>query len=96
MKAEGEVDFIGCPALDPGPTVSLPAAGEGQMNATRLSLCRTDAHEPAVIGSSTGNRDANKERHQGRQKDARICAPALLSHIEYVSRKSSGRAGSSS
>src|SRR5215469_6603918 len=61
MKAAGEVDFIGCAALDPGPAVALPAAREGQMNATRLGFCRTDADEPAVMGTSTGDRDANKE-----------------------------------
>ena len=36
VKPAGEVDFVGGPALDPGPTVALLAAGEGQMNATRL------------------------------------------------------------
>jgi hypothetical protein len=30
------------------------------------------------------------------RKNARICPPALLSHIGYISRKSGDRAGSSS
>ena len=60
VKPVGEVDFIGGLALDPGPTVSLPAAGEGQMNAIRLGLCPTDADEPAVVGNSTSNGDADK------------------------------------
>ena len=60
VKPAGEVDFVGGPALDPGPAVSLPAAGEGQMNATRLGFCRTDADEPAVVGSSIGDRKADE------------------------------------
>src|SRR6516165_12838190 len=69
VKPAGEVDFVGGPALDPGPAKTLPAAGEGQMNATGLGLCRTDADEPAVVGSSTGDGEADKPRHRGRQKE---------------------------
>src|SRR5262249_38520491 len=64
-----EVDFIGRSALDPRPAKLLASAGEGQMNATRLSLCRTDAHEPAIMRSSTGGSDTKKQRHKGRQKE---------------------------
>ena len=60
VKPARQVDFVGCSALDPGPTVSLPAAGEGQMNPTRLGLCRTDADELAVVGSSTGDGDTDE------------------------------------
>jgi hypothetical protein len=66
------------------------------MDVIGVGLCRTDADEPAVMGSSAGVGDANKERHQGARKNARISPPALLGHIEYVGRKSGGRAGSSS
>ena len=60
VKPARKVDFIRCSALDPGPAVSLPAAGEGQVNATRLGLCRTDTDEPTVVGSSAGDRDADE------------------------------------
>ena len=56
VKPARQVGLIRRAALDPGPAVPLPAAGEGQMNATRLGLCPTDADEPAVVGSSTGKR----------------------------------------
>ena len=59
VKPAGEVDFIGGPALDPGPAVHLPAAGEGQMNAVGLGLCRTDARELAIVRGSP-DRSADK------------------------------------
>jgi hypothetical protein len=34
----------------------------GQVSATGLGLCRTDAHEPAIVRSSACDRDANKHR----------------------------------
>jgi len=62
-KPAGQVDFLGCPALDPGPAEALPVAREAQMNAIGLGLCRTDGHEPAIVRSSAG--DANEERDEG-------------------------------
>jgi len=67
-KPAGEVDFVRCSAPDPQPAVSLPAAIEGQMNAISLGFCRTDAHEPPFVRSSTEG-DANKQRYEGRQKE---------------------------
>jgi len=61
------------------------------MNATRLGLCGANADEPTIVGGSAGDRDANKERHEGRQKECTHLPPALLSHIEDVSRKSRPR-----
>jgi hypothetical protein len=68
-KPAGQVDFVGCPAFDPGPAEPLAIAEEGQINAIGLGLCRTDAHEPAVVRSSTGG--ANNERDEGPQKEGR-------------------------
>ena len=59
VKPAGEIDFVGGPALDPGPAVPLPAAGEGQMNAVGLGLCRTDARELAIVRGSP-DRSADK------------------------------------
>ena len=59
VKAARQLDFVGCPALDPGPAVSLPAAGKGQMNAVGLGLCRTDARELAIVRGSP-DRSADK------------------------------------
>ena len=59
VKPARQVDFFGRPALDPGPAVSLPAAGEGQMNAVGLGLCRTDARELAIVRGSP-DRSADK------------------------------------
>ena len=75
VKPARQVDFVGRPALDPGPAEPLPAAGEGQMNATRLGLCRTDADEPAVVGSSTSDRDADKSSRA--LEPYRICQPQI-------------------
>jgi hypothetical protein len=72
-KPDGQVDFVGCPGLYPGPAEPLAVAGEGQMNAIGLGLCRTDAHEPAIVRSGTG--DADNERDEGRQKEGRHPPP---------------------
>src|SRR5215469_775512 len=91
-----EVDFIGRSALDPRPAKPLASAGEGQMNPTRLSLCRTDAHEPAIMRSSTGGGDTNKQRHKGHQKEWTHPLSRALSHTDYRPQTSRRTAGSSS
>lgn len=52
------------------------------MNATRLGLCRTDTHEPALVGGSTGDRGANKQRLQGRQKELTHSSSGALELID--------------
>jgi hypothetical protein len=62
------------------------------MNATRLGLCRTDADEPTIVGSSADG-GANKQRDEGRQKEdthPRSGNPEWQQALEHHSPCSSG------
>src|SRR5215472_7962150 len=83
-KPAGKVDFVRCSVPDPRPAVSLPPAGEGQINAIGLGLCRTDSHEPPFVHSSTDG-DASKQRDEA--SSDLPCPWAILA----IGRKPAGR-----
>jgi len=84
VKPAGKVDFVRCSVPDPRPAVSLPPAGEGQINAIGLGLCRTDSHEPPFVHSSTDG-DASKQRDEA--SSDLPCPWAILA----IGRKPAGR-----